>query len=131
MTRPSILQPKEVKRTCAEIEAFLNENASACAELVRSEAISLARQRRKTVASIREDGMSCDQLALVLITNVLGRQLSSGRYHLYQGTLGSVANDMLKVWRGAVETMIDRGYYTKEEGLKDMRWVVREIENAG
>lgn len=75
--------------------------------------------------------MSCEQLALVLITNVFGWQLSSGRYHIYRGMLGSIGNDMLKLWRTAIERMMERGYYTKEEGLQHMRWLVRGIENAG
>lgn len=124
-------QPVEVKRTIQEIDAFLSKNAALSAEIIRNDAFALAKIKDKTVASVREDGLKYDQLALILITNVIGRHLSSGRYHVYRGALSNIGNDLLHAWRAAVEALKERGYYTTEEALEDMRWMLKEIESAG
>lgn len=126
-----LFQPTEVKRTIEEINAFLSNNATSSAKILRNEVVALAKIKDKTTASIREDGLKYDQLALILITNVIGRHLSSGQYHVYRGTLSEIGNDMLRTWRVAVEALKDRGYYTTEEALEDMRWMLNEIESVG
>lgn len=126
-----IFQPIEVKRTIEEIDAFLSNNNFLSAEIIRNDALALAKTKKKTVASIREDKLKYDQLALILVTNVIGRHLSSGQYHVHRGAISSVGNDMLRIWTAAIEALKDRGYYTTEEALEDMRWMLKEIENAG
>jgi hypothetical protein len=126
-----IFPPYEVKVTLAEIDDFLNENASLCKDVVRCEARSLAKVAEKTVHSIRIDHLKPDQLALILITKVLGRHLSSGWYHVYRGVLSMVGSDMLKVWSAAVARLKDQGYYSSEEADEDMRWIREQIKGVG
>jgi len=129
---PSMLsRPAEVQDTVAEIDAFLEQHASICRDLIRGEAVTLANDASKTVYSLRTDGLKTDQLALILITNVLGRHLTSGEHHTYRGVLGAIGNDMLELWTSAVSAMQDRGYYSPEEAQEDMRWIQSEIKNVG
>ncbi len=74
------------------------------------EAITLARSAEQTVYSIRIDGMKPDQLALILICNVLGRYLSCGQHHTYRGVLSTIGHDMLELWAKAIATLRERGY---------------------
>ena len=126
-----LFQPAEVKNTVAEIDAFLSQHAALCRDIIRTDAVRLANVKDKTVHSIRNDGLKPDQLALILITNVVGRHLTSGKHHTYRGVLGAVGVDMLKLWSAAVSAMQQRGYYSAEEAQEDMRWIQAEIKNVG
>lgn len=95
------------------------------------EAVSLARSAEQTVFSIRIDGLKPDQLALILICNVLGRHLSSGEHHTYRGVLGFMGSDMLQLWTKAIATLRERGYYTDEQANDDMSWIKEQIKNVG
>ncbi len=81
--------------------------------------------------SIRIDGMKPDHLALMLIANVIGDELSTGSYHVYRGVLGAVGNDMLKLWNATISALKERGYYSDAEVEEDMRWIREQISNAG
>jgi len=126
-----IFPPYEVKVTLGEVDAFLNQHAFLCKDVVRSEVASLAKVADKTVHSIRIDHMKPDHLALVLITNVLGRHLSSGQHHTYRGVLGMVGSDMLKVWSAAISRLKERGYYSADEADQDMQWIRDQVKAVG
>ena len=126
-----LFKSAEVKSTTSEIDAFLNQHASLCRAIIRADATKLANIKEKTIQSIRSDGLKPDHLALILITNVLGRQLTSGQYHVRRGLLNAIGSDMLKLWSAAVSTMQQRGYYSSEEAQEDMRWIQSEINNVG
>ena len=67
----------------------------------------------------------------MLITNVLGNHLCSGRYHTYRGVLNAVGEDMRSLWGAAVSALRDRGYYSEKEAEDDMRWIAAEIMKVG
>ncbi len=123
--------PSEVQTTVAEIDAFLDKQASLCRDVIRRDAVTSANEQDKTVHSIRHDGLQPDHLALILITNVLGNRLTSGHYHVYRGVLSAIGDDMLNLWGTAVSAMHQRGYYSDDEAQEDMRWIQAEINNVG
>lgn len=123
--------PYEVKLTMEEAKAFLGQTADLCRSIIEQEVLVLARDADRTVYSIRIDRMKPDQLALLLITNVLGRHIGSGSYHTYRGVLSMVGQDMLKVWHSAQTTILDRGYASQQEVNEDNQWMQEQIKNAG
>lgn len=126
-----VFTPYEVKITIREARTFLGQTATLCHRIIEPDVVTLAKDVDKTVYSIRVDRMKPDHLALLLITNVLGRHIGSGAYHIYRGVLNRVGQDMLEVWRAAQEAMHERGYTTKKEVAKDSRWIKKQIKNAG
>lgn len=126
-----LFSPYEVKLTVNEAKKFLNETAQLCKNTIEPEVITLAKDAEKTVYSIRIDQMKPDQLALLLITNVIGQLISSGSFHTYRGVLSLVGQDMLKVWHSAQKTMQERGYCSEEEVAEDNNWIKRQIAAAG
>jgi len=126
-----LFMPTEVKQTAAEVRGFLSANANLCRELVERQALALVHIKDKTVHSIRSDGMKPDQLALILISNVVGRELSTGMHHVYRGSLSMVGSELSSLWSKTVSEMQRRGYYSAEEAAEDMRWIKEQIQNAG
>ncbi len=59
-------------------------------DAVMEQALALAKNADRTVYSIRIGGLKPDQLALILIFNVLTRNLQSGHEHVYRGRLSIV-----------------------------------------
>lgn len=130
--KPSLpSEGREVDGTLCEIKLFLDANATACRAEALAGASELANDKEKTVCSIRDEKMKVDHLALLLITNTLGEQISSGAHHVHRGILGHTGRDMCHVFRSAVEAMKKRGYCTDEEAAKDMQWINEKIRKAG
>lgn len=125
-----ILPPYEVRLTIEEIEAFFSEGEM-CKDIVKPKAIALAKDAERTVYSIRIDGMKPDQLALTLISNVLGAELQSGSHHVYRGVLSTVGNDMKAAWHAVQRELQQRGYCNEDEVREDNEWLQRQIKKAG
>lgn len=123
--------PYEVKLTMEEAKAFLGQTANLCRGIIEQEVITLVRDADRTVYSIRIDRMKPDQLALLLITNVIGKHLGSGVYHTYRGVLSMVGQDMLTVWHAAQKVIHDRGYASEQEVDEDNKRIQEQIKNAG
>lgn len=126
-----LFPPFEVKLTREAIDGFLGSRAKLCGSIIGSGAHELVDDTEKTLYSIRINHMKPDQLALILITNVLGRHLQSGQYHTYRGVLNMMGKDMLKVWDAAGKEMLDRRYHDESEAKKDHDWIRHEIEGVG
>lgn len=124
-----VFPPYEVRLTIEEIRSFLD--GAMCRPLVEPLAIALAKNAKRTIYSIRIDGMKPDRLALLLITNVIGEQISSGSHHTNRGNLSIIGSDLLRTWSAAVSRLKERGYYTDDEAKEDMRWIEEKIAGAG
>jgi hypothetical protein len=123
--------PYEVKVTCHDIVALLQAENGLCIDQIRKEALTLAKNADKTIYSIRIDRLKPDQLALILIFNVLTQNLESGLYHGYRGVLTMIGQDMLRLWHITEKEMIKRGYYTEEQYAADTEGLIREIRSVG
>ncbi|MDO8374625.1 MAG: hypothetical protein Q7T39_22070 [Polaromonas sp.] len=125
-----LLPPYEVRLTREEVRAFLS-NVGACRSIVERKVLGLASDAEKTVCSIRIDRMKPDQLALILITNVVGAELGSGTHHVYRGVLGAIGRDMQSLWTAAQTALLQRGYCDALEVEKDNAWLRDQIKAAG
>jgi len=126
-----LFPPYEVKVTCQDIDVLLQVNDGLCNDLIRNEAIKLAKDADKTLYSIRIDHLKPDQLALILIFNVLTRNLESGWYHTYRGVLTTIGQDMLRLWHITEKEMINRGYSTPEAYAADVEGLMMSIRSVG
>ena len=81
--------------------------------------------------TIRVDKKQPDQLALMLIMNVIARLLPSGMYHVYRGLLSGAGHSMLAVWNRSLNLLCERGFYTEEEVESDRQWIYEQINGAG
>jgi hypothetical protein len=126
-----VFKPFEVRVTCEDIDTFLRADNGLCVEEVRSGAMALAKNADKVMYSIRIDQMKPDQLALILIYNVLTRNLQSGAYHCYRGCLTSLGEDMLRLWRVTAKELVKRGYSTDFEYETEVAGLMGEIRSVG
>lgn len=122
--------PYEVRLTLAEIEQLFAEG-HICTNIVKSKAIALAKDADRTVYSIRIDHMKPDQLALILVSNVVGRELQCGNHHIYRGVVSMVGNDMKLVWHKVQSELLRRGYCNEAEVAQDNEWLHKQIKEAG
>jgi len=126
-----LFTPYEVELTVEAVQEFLIQHAGLCKDIVEPAVMSLAREAEKTVYSIRINNMKPEQLALILITNVVGNYLGSGRYHTYRAVLGMVGSDMFKLWNVAQNVMLKSGYCTEAEIAEDNAWLRKQVQQAG
>lgn len=126
-----LFPPFEVRVTCKNIATFLQADDGLCVDLVKREAFKLARDIDKTMYSIRINHFKPDQLALILIFNVLVRNLEGGSYHVYRGKLGTQGHDMRRLWYKTAIELINRGYCTEEEYAVDLQGLDKEILSMG
>ena len=121
--------PKEVKETCNDIESGVLDNLAA--STIKDAAIKRAKDREKTVYSIKEEGLSPKVLAHILITNSIQELVGSGQFHIYRGTLNVVGNAMVESWDHSVDQIRKLGHYSQEEADNDKRWLRDEIQKMG
>lgn len=128
-----LFPPYEVKLTVEEVKAFFKqrEGLGLSNSIIEPQVLALAKDAGKVVYTIRIDRMKPDQLALILITNVLGQHLGSGQHHIYRGVLSMTGNDMLALWHQVQSELLKRGYCSEAEVEKDNRWVREQIKGAG
>ncbi|MDN7138602.1 hypothetical protein J6J34_10300 [Pseudidiomarina sp. 1ASP75-14] len=126
-----IFPPYEVRLTIQEAKSFLDQFADLSKSILDTEVTSIAKDVEKTIYSVRIDGMKPDELALLLITNVIGQHLGCGKYHIYRGVLNMTGQDMLKVWHAAQRTMLERKFVSKSEVEKDNHWIMEQVKGAG
>ena len=122
--------PYEVRITIEEIERFFAQE-HLCTTAIKPKAVALAKDAEKTVYSLRIDRTKPDQLALILISNVIGEELQSGAHHTHRGVLGMIGNDMRAVWHKVQRELLERGYADTAEVDKDNEWLSRQINEAG
>jgi hypothetical protein len=126
-----LFPPYEVRVTCRDIRAFLAADNGLCIEQIQKEALKLAEDTDKVLYSIRIDRMKPDQLALILIFNVLTSNLQSGWNHTYRGVLTVMGQDMLRLWHLTAKEMVRRGYSTTEEYTVDAEGLRDAIRSVG
>jgi hypothetical protein len=129
-----LFPPDEVKATCKAIEDFLQRDfgfLGICLEQVRNEALAFAKETGKTVHTVKVDGIKPDHLALILIFNVLTRNLECGWNHIYRGVLSMTGTEMLKLWHITEKEMIKRGYQTQEQYAVDTEGLMKSIASMG
>ena len=129
--KSKIETPHEVKQTRDEIIDFLNNNDNLATDIIKKEALKYANMKDRTVASIRDDGAKVDELAFILITNAIAKEIQTGDYHIYRGVLGMVGFDMKVIWDLTIDELYERGYYTKEKADEDLEWLAKEISIVG
>ena len=120
---------KEVKETCEAIESGILGNLAASA--IKSKAIEQAKDKEKTIYSIKNEGLTPQILAHILITNAIQALLGSGQYHIYRGILNTVGKAMVESWDNSVNQMEKLGRYGPEEVAEDKSWLRNEIMKMG
>lgn len=100
-------------------------------DTIREQALALAKNADRTVYSICIDGLKPDQLALILIFNVLTRNLQSGWHHVYRGLLTITGKDMLRLWHLTAKELVKRGYSTQAEYDADLKGLMEAIRSVG
>lgn len=125
-----LFPPYEVRLTTAEVKNFLKDT-SLCRDIIESKVLLELNDVERVLYSIRIDHVKPDNLALMLITNVVGRELGSGTHHIYRGVLSMNGQCMKGIWNSAQKELLQRGYCDQAEVDKDNAWLQKQIEGAG
>ena len=123
--------PAEVKATLYALKQAQQECDNSAFGILWPSLEAQVLQKEKTVHSIVIDGISPNQLAHLLITNVLQSVILSGAFHVYRGVLNNTGRDLLRIWDYAVKKLETLGYHTPEEASKDHQWIREQVQNVG
>ena len=123
--------PDEVKATIIELQVIMERFSGPCWKIIQPDIVELIQDREKTIISIRENGMEPKHLAMLLTTNVIGMHVQSGQYHIYRGILGTIGEDMVRVWNLVQEAMKIQGYISESDVVEDNKWLEEQIAMVG
>ena len=125
--------PYEYKVTVEQILKFTNKPIGIYGIniIAREKAINLAKNYSKTVYSIRATHLKPDQLALLLLFNVLTREIESGWNHIYRGILSDAGREMLSMWHMICIEQIRLGYSTQADYENDLEGLIKQIKEMG
>ncbi len=125
-------QPDEVNAAILELDKIENAFPDFEVDLISTSVRDrIKTEPEKVVHSIRVDGMTPKALVYLVITNVLDRELSSGRFHVYRGLLSGSGENLLRLWDHAVDELLKSGNHSEEDAAKDKKWIREQIRNVG
>ena len=129
----SIFGSKHVKNSVRAVNAIASENSGLLASnYVASRANEILKvERRKTECSIDEDGLSYRGLAFLVIGNVIFNELSSGKHHIFRGTLNMIGKSMRQFWPVVCKGMIEEGLSDEESISVETKDLDASIQSAG
>lgn len=131
--------PKEVKATLTaldEVQRRLSAKAAGPGHAAVALAVDQARMLAKsqaadTVASIRENGWSPGDLALLLVSKRASALAGSGHYHTYRGVPDPTGRGLQRVFELAGEEMVAGGFITEAEHRQDLADLKRQMAEVG
>lgn len=127
-------QPAEVEDLLARIEAF----ARSVPEPLRAVSDPALSSLRETISSqwtdkeiahyvsIAREGHSAESFICNHLVHHTADELESGNHHVYRGVLSGAGNQYRAVFEHAINTMVERGEYTKEWADENLRRPVFE-----
>jgi len=125
------MPPPEVNWTVDAINGFRSRNDTLAVDVAINAALALARDAERTVSRVRIEQVKPEHLALMLITEVTGKLLQSGSYHVSRGVLSTVGTDLRTLWVRAVMELRERGYCSETEANDDLEWILKQIKEGG
>lgn len=123
--------PPEVKATLREIINFLNKESYLSREILLFAAMKLAKDTEKTVYSIRTIKRKPDQLALLIIMDIIFQYLSSGYFHMYRGSLNITGHEMFDIFLAAQKIMVKNHFILQNDANRDSLLLAEQIKKVG
>ncbi len=135
---PAVAQEvQDCLRELDAIEADIKANGLSYLGLPEDEIFSTVRtlisNPELTLQAVREDKVSPKAVAWLVISNVTGRALASGQYHVYRNVLGMNGRPMLALYLRAISELEKMGFYEgrNRSAADDRVWVGERIAEAG
>ena len=129
----SIFESKHVKESVKAVKNIAAQNRDLlAADHVATRAISILKnEKQKTETTIKEDGVSYHGLALLVMSNVIFEELSSGQHHVYRGTLNMMGQSMRQLWSKVCAGLVEEGQSTHDEVKADTEALSDSISSSG
>lgn len=123
---------EEVRSVLEMIDIVENEEGAEGFRHIKGLVVELAvGEADKTISSMRDDGLSARALTFLLVLNVLGEELTSGKYHIYRGVLSTGGKMLLRLWVYAVEQQKQSGFYDEEKAKEELQWIMDQVKQVG
>lgn len=119
------LEALEAERTLLSAKSFIIPNE--VIEAVRTQLLDVER----TVHTVRNEAVAPRNVVLLLLSNISGEFLGSGRYHVYRETLSMVGHELLNVFNYAVDEMEKAGFHDAKAAQGDRQWIREQVRKAG
>lgn len=137
---PAPAVPQELQDCLRELDAIevdIKANGLSYLGLPEDEIFSTVRtlisNQELTLQAVREDKVSPKAVAWLVISNVTGKALASGRYHVYRNVLGMNGRPMLALYLRAIMELEGLAFYKgrSRSAADDRAWVRERISEAG
>lgn len=129
----SFFQSSELKLSVKAVEQIANSNKNL---LSSSYVENLAKQvlkddKEKTIHSIKIDGLSYNALAFLVMSNVIYSELTSGKHHIYRGTLNAMGKSIRQFWPIICAGLVNEGFSSQDHIKLDTTELDEEISSIG
>lgn len=140
LERVRVLMPERLRPRKSAIQKSLDALNALKAEVdeemfvndeIWERAKTLVYLKDKTEAFVEREGGDPEHLALLLVSNIAGEMIRSGRYHIYRGILGMQGTQIKHLFLKTISTMNEKGYSTLDETEKDRKWIEDTTRDSG
>ncbi len=123
-----------------EIQSILNAlkeidkkiNSSAFHLIVKQIKGAISELPDKIVSMVKESE-SIHQTVYIMIANVAGDEVESGKHHMYRGVLDPLGdgNELLKIYNFALDELVKLGYVSKNVAKENKSAIQENIKDVG
>lgn len=129
----SFFKSKHVKLSVEAAEQITKRNSNLLASAyVEKLTINILKStKEKTEHSIKIDGLSYKALAFLVMSNVIYSELTSGKHHVYRGSLNALGKSIRQFWPIICDGLINESISTQDDVKKETRELDEEISFIG
>lgn len=128
-----LFPPPEVSATRGHMREVLRRTSPTypLPAALERRAIGLTRDAEHVVRLVRDEHLTTDQVALVMLSSAVGGLLTSGRYHIYRGVLSGEGHALNSVFTRCMSELQQRGYQPVEKTEEAVQRMRDEIKKLG
>ena len=128
-----IFKPDEIQSVLDKLkEAEKKFNSPSFPIIVNMVKGSISEAPDKIVSMVRES-KSVHQTVYIMIANVAGDEVESGKHHMYRGVLNPLGdgNELLRIYNLALDELVKIGYVSAENARANKKAILENIKEVG
>ncbi len=128
-----IFKPDEIQSVLDKLkEAEKKFNSPSFPIIVNMVKGAISEAPDKIVSMVRES-KSVHQTVYIMIANVAGDEVESGKHHMYRGVLNPLGdgNELLRIYNLALDELVKIGYVSAENARANKKAILENIKEVG
>ncbi len=128
-----IFKPDEIKSILNALEAAESNFNSSAFHLISNTIKDVISKSPEKIVSMVRESKSVHQTVYIMIANIAGDEVESGKHHMYRGVLNPLGygNELLIIYYLAIDELLKIGYISEQKAEENKIGIRENIKNVG